>query len=42
MIAECEYFDAAASDADKIKASLEFVAWGVSEGNQAGTTASKP
>ena len=41
MIAGFGCFDVAASDTDKIKALLEFVAWGVSEGNQAGTIAGK-
>ena len=41
MIGEDAYFDAAASDADKIQELLEFVAWCASEGNQAGTIASK-
>ena len=41
MIAEVEYFDPAASDADKIQALLEFIAWCVSEGNMAGTIAGK-
>ena len=38
---EAEYFDAAVSDTDKIQELLEFVAWCASEGNQAGTIASK-
>ena len=41
MIGEDAYFDAAASDADKIQELLEFVAWCASEGNQAGTIANK-
>ena len=41
MIGEAEYFDAAVSDADKIQELLEFIAWCASEGNQAGTIASK-
>ena len=41
LIGEAEYFDAAASDTDKIQELLEFVAWFASEGNPAGTTASK-
>ena len=40
-IAEFEYFDAAASDTDKIKALLVCVACCVSEDNQAGTIAGK-
>ena len=41
LIGEDAYFDAAASDADKIQELLEFVAWCASEGNQAGTIANK-
>ena len=41
MIGEAEYFDAAASDTDKIRALLEFVAWCVSEGNHARVIAGK-
>ena len=41
LIGEAEYFDAAVSDTDKIQELLEFVAWCASEGNEAGTTASK-
>ena len=41
MIGEAEYFHAAASDTDEIQALLEFVAWCVSEGNQAGTIVGK-
>ena len=41
LIGEAEYFDAAVSDTDKIQELLEFVAWCASEGNQAGTIASK-
>ena len=41
MIGEAEHFDAAVSDTDKIQELLEFVAWCASEGNQAGTIASK-
>ena len=39
--AEFGCFDETASDMDKIKALLEFVAWGVSEDNQAGAIAGK-
>ena len=41
MTGEAEYFDAAASDTDRIQAVLEFAARCVSEGNQAGTIAGK-
>ena len=41
MIGEAEYFDAAVSDTDKIQELLAFVEWCASEGNQAGTIASK-
>ena len=41
LIGEAEYFDAATSDTDKIQALLEFAAWCVSEGDQAGTIAGK-
>ena len=41
LIGEAEYFDAAVSDTDKIQELLELVAWCASEGNQAGTIASK-
>ena len=41
LIREAEYFDAAVSDTDKIQELPEIVAWCASEGNQAGTTASK-
>ena len=41
LIGEAGYFDAAVSDTDKIQDLLEFVAWCASEGNQAGTIASK-
>ena len=41
MIGEAEYFDSAVSDTDNIRELLEFVAWCASEGNQAGTIASK-
>ena len=40
-IGEDSYFDAAVSDTYKIQELLEFVAWCVSEGNQAGTIANK-
>ena len=36
LIGEDANFDDAASDTDKIQELLEFVAWCVSEGNQAG------
>lgn len=41
LVGEAKYFDAAASDTDKIEALLEFVAWCVSESDQAGIIASK-
>ena len=41
MIREAEYFDAAVSDTDKIQELPEIVAWCASEGNQAGSIASK-
>ena len=41
LMGEAEYFDAAVSDIDQIQELLEFVAWCASEGNQAGTIASK-
>ena len=41
MIWEDIYFDATDSDADRIQALLEFVAWCAKKGNQAGTIASK-
>ena len=41
LIGEAEYFDAAVFGADKVQALLEFVAWCVREGNQAGTITEK-
>ena len=37
LIGEAEYVDAATFDMERLQALLEFVAWCVSEGNQAGT-----
>ena len=41
LIGKDAYFDAAASDTDKVQELLEFVAWCASEGNQTGTIANK-
>ena len=38
---EAEYLDAAISDADKVQALMEFLAWCASEGNKAGYTAGR-
>ena len=41
LIGEADYFDAAAADTNKVQVLLDFVAWCVSEGNEAGTSVGK-